>query len=655
MRRNIYTYLVAFLLAVSAVLPVQGQEQKGYRDRAEQYYRSGEYMKAAEIYIRLADTKKPRVSDLERIGECYLNIAEYETAENWYSRAYRMEGHSSETVLNYAEALKQNMRYPEAKEVLESYAEKYGDTEGRVAVQIAGADSSLRWIEEPTDHRIRNEQALNTDLSEFGLYPTSNGALYTAEPKVHAESLKSGMTGRAYLKVFSAERRGTELDRPAVMDEVFNDAKYHVGPIITDKSEKTLYVTRTYPSDEHTERYTDAGDRFRKHNLELLIYTLNSEGDWEEQSFAYNNVKEYSLGHAALSEDEQRLFFASDMSGGYGGVDIWYSDLQADGSWGEPVNAGAQINTSGDDMFPSVYKNTLFYSTNGKAGMGGLDIFEAEIQADGFSTPVNLQYPVNSPGDDFSFVMTQDNDEVIEGFLSSNRTGGVGGDDIYSFLFEKPKIIITLEGVTLNKETGERLPASTVTLLSPDGKVIARKSADAKGEFIFTLDKGTDYIVRGEHEGFHSDTSFIASVFPTKDTVLNTVLELQPMMKVGDKLVLENIYYDFDKDNIRPDAAKILDELIVTLREHPYITIELSSHTDSRGSHAYNDDLSQRRAQSAVNYLVSRGIARDRLVAKGYGERRLTNRCADGVPCSIAEHQANRRTEIEVLSTDYKE
>src|SRR5699024_9966975 len=156
--------------------------------------------------------------------------------------------------------------------------------------------------------------------------------------KVHAESLKSGMTGRAYLKVFSAERRGTELDKPAVMDDLFNDAKYHVGPIITDKSEKTLYVTRTSPRDGDTERYTDAGDRLRKHNLELLIYTLGSEGKWEEQFFAYNNVKEYSLGHAALSEDEQRLYFASDMSGGYGGVDIWYSDLQSDGTWGEPVN-----------------------------------------------------------------------------------------------------------------------------------------------------------------------------------------------------------------------------------------------------------------------------------------------------------------------------
>src|SRR5699024_7510046 len=161
----------------------------------------------------------------------------------------------------------------------------------------------------------------------------------------------------------------------------------------TDQAEQTMFVTRTYPKEENTERYKEEGYRFRKHNLELIIYKLNADGDWEGEGFAYNNVKEYSLGHAALSEDENRLYFASDMPGGYGGVDIWYSEWQDDGSWGEPVNAVEEINTSGDDMFKSVYKNQLFYSTDGKPGMGGLDIFEAEIKENGFGTPVNLKYP----------------------------------------------------------------------------------------------------------------------------------------------------------------------------------------------------------------------------------------------------------------------
>lgn len=645
MTRYIYIFIIGIL---SQIATVQGQEQKGYRGRAEQYFHSGEYMRAADIYTKLVDVRRPRVADLERLGECYLYISEYTVAENWLSRAYRAKDHSEATVLNYAEALKQNGRYPEAKEVLEDYINRYGENE-EVSRQIAGCDSAVHWLADPTPHKIYNMTGVNTDLSEFGFYPTTNGGLYAAEPKVYAEDLKSQMTGRGYLKVFSAEKSGADYTNQVMMDEVFNDSRYHVGPIVTDAPQRTLYVTRTYPGKEDAERYKWEGRRFRKHNLELKIYRMDAEGEWQEEDFAYNNVKEYSLGHAALSTDGRRLYYASDMPGGHGGVDIWYSELSEDGSWGQPINAGPSINTAGDEMFPSVYGDQLFFSSDGHAGMGGLDIFESLIMGDSFGSPVNLRYPVNSAGDDFCFVMVNDDWEAIEGFLSSNRTGGVGGDDIYRFSFSKPKIIITLEGLTLNKETGERLPASRVSLYSPSGTLIARKSADSKGEFTFSLERGTDYIVRAEHEGFHSDSTFIAGVYPIADTVVKAVLELEPMFLVGQKFVLENIYYDFDKHNIRPDAAEVLDELVITLRDNPTLKIELSSHTDSRGSDSYNMKLSQRRAQSAVDYLVSRGIARDRLVAKGYGESRLVNHCSNGVPCSIAEHQANRRTEIEVL------
>lgn len=645
MTRYIYIFILGFL---SLSMVAEAQEQKGYRGRAEQYFRSGEYMRAAEIYSRLVDVKRPRVADIERLGECYLYISEFETAENWLSRAYRSDGHSSETVLHYAEALKQNGRYPEAKEVLLDYSTRYGESD-EVSLQIAGCDSAVLWLADPTAHRIHNLEAVNTDLSEFGFYPTGNGGIYAAEPKVYSESLKSQMTGRGFLKVFSVESVGEDYVNPVLMDAPYNDARYHVGPIIADAAQRTLYVTRTYPDSENTERYNDADMRFRKHNLELKIYNLDDAGEWVEEDFAYNNVKEFSLGHAALSDDEQRLYYASDMPGGYGGVDIWYSERQTDGSWGAPVNAGETINTAGDEMFPAVFKDRLFFSSNGHVGMGGLDIFESEISGDTFAKPVNLQYPVNSASDDFSFVMLQDNFEAIEGFLSSNRVGGVGGDDIYRFSYAKPKIIITLEGVTLNKKTGERLPASTVSLFSPSGQLIARKAADAQGDFSFSLDRGVDYVVRAEHEGFHSDSTYIGAVFATKDTIIKTVLELEPIFVVGQKFVLENIYYDFDKHNIRKDAAEVLDELVVTMRDNPTLKIELSSHTDSRGSDSYNMKLSQRRAQAAVDYLVTRGIARDRMVAKGYGESRLVNHCKNGVPCSIAEHQANRRTEVEVL------
>src|SRR3546814_638006 len=229
------------------------------------------------------------------------------------------------------------------------------------------------------------------------------------------------------------------------------------------------------------------------------------------------------------------------------------------------------------------------------------------------------------------------------------RKGGQGLDDIYSFSFEKPRIVIILRGTKANKQTSERIEA-TVTLFDGKREIVARKSSGIAGAFEFVLDRNRTYTVLGNKEGYHADSAKVSTHGITKSDTLEVALLLEPIFQVGQTFELENIYYDFDKHNIRPDAAAILDELVRTLRDNPTLKIELSSHTDSRGSNVYNEALSQRRAQSAVDYLVSRGIARDRMVAKGYGETRLVNRCADGIPCSRAEHQANRRTEVTVLA-----
>src|SRR5690606_28869185 len=224
-----------------------------------------------------------------------------------------------------------------------------------------------------------------------------------------------------------------------------------------------------------------------------------------------------------------------------------------------------------------------------------------------------------------------------------------GSDDIYSFTFEKPKIIIVLKGTTADKQTGERLSAS-VTLYDEKRQIVAKKISTETGVFAFVLDRNRTYTVLGQQEGYHADSAKVSTMGITKSDTLEVALLLEPVFKPGDTFELENIYYDFDKHHIRPDAAAILDELVRTMRDNPTLKIELSSHTDSRGSDAYNLALSQRRAQAAVDYLVSRGIARDRMVARGYGETRLVNDCGNGVPCSRAAHQANRRTEVTVLA-----
>jgi len=644
---NRYIGIMIALLMVFAVAAV-AQEQPGLRDRADELYNRYEYANAVKLYAKLVDTRKPRLQDLERLADSYAKMNDYESAENWYARVVQQADSKPENLLRYGEILKMNGKYAEAKKQLEAYATQTGNA-SLVAMQIAGCDSALQWMASPTLHKLRNEAAVNTSNSEFSAFPIGDRVYYAGEPANESAKNRYGWTGNAFLRVYTAplSQEGSLLE-PTLANEALNTGEYHVGPVVSEADGNTLYVTRTYPGKDG-EREKAAGLKYRTQTLELYIYHREGDG-WTAEPFAYNNVKEYSVGHAALSTDGNLLYFVSDMPGGQGGTDIWYSERQADGTWGTPVNAGANINSAGDELFPGIGPDgTLYYSSDGLPGMGGLDIFQSTGKKAQWSRPENLKYPVNSASDDFAYLVYEEDEAGFRGFLASDRKGGKGGDDIYSFAFEKPKIIIILKGTTSDKTTGERLPTTAVTLFDGQREIVAKQQSNADGTFEFVLDRDRDYTVLGQKEGYHADSAKVSTQGITRSDTLEVALLLEPVFQVGQTFELENIYYDFDKHNIRPDAAAILDELVRTLRDNPTLKIELSSHTDSRGSNAYNEALSQRRAQSAVDYLVSRGIARDRMVAKGYGEARLVNRCADGVACSAAEHQANRRTEVTVL------
>lgn len=638
--------MVILLLAFSATY---GQEQPGLRDRAEQAFLRYEYANAAALYVKLADSRKPRLADLERLAYCYMQMKDYESAENWYARVAAMDGSSPENLLRYGEVLKMNGKYAGAKEQLEAYAEKTGDR-GRVSVQLAGCDSALIWMADPTVHRLRNE-GVNTSLAEFSVFPAGDKVYYAGEPDAHMRGVATyGWTGNPFLRVYTADRGADNgLSNAVIAATGINNGPYHTGPVASSTDGRTLYVTRTHAGKDG-EITREERRRYRTNRLELYVYTQDGKGGWQSEPFAYNNVKAYSVGHAALGGDGSILYFVSDMPGGRGGTDIWYSERQAGGSWGAPVNAGAVINSAGDELFPNIgLDGTLYYSSDGFAGMGGLDVFGATGSGQQWSAPRNLRYPVNSPGDDFAYITTYEGYEGIAGYLSSNRTGGKGSDDIYSFTFERPRIVIILQGTASDKNTKDRLADVSVTLYDGSREIVARKRTDGSGTFEFVLDRDRQYMVLGQKEKYHGDSAGVSTMGITMSDTLEVALLLEPIFEVGRTFELENIYYDFDKHNIRPDAAAVLDELVRTLRDNPTLRIELSSHTDSRGSDAYNMALSQRRAQSAVDYLVSRGIARDRMVARGYGETRLVNGCGNGTPCSREDHQANRRTEVTVL------
>ncbi|WP_353129262.1 OmpA family protein [Parapedobacter pyrenivorans] len=627
---------------------VRAQEQPTLRDRAEELYRRYEYAHATQLYLKLVDTRKPRLEDLERLSDSYWKMNDYESAVKWYAKLIAHEDHTPEQLLRYGEALKANGKYTEAKRQLEAYALSTGDG-AAVALQLAGCDSALRWMANPTMHRLRNEREVNTPRSEFSVFSSGKHVFYAGEPSEATTSDTYGWTGNPFLQVFAAPMTSTgELGSGTIFDELNSETRFHIGPVTASADGGTLYVTQTH-AHKAGEFVRESVRRYRTQLLELYCY--QRKGDrWIGEPFAYNNVSAYSLGHAALSPDGNTLYFISDMPGGQGGTDIWYSERQLNGSWGSPINAGAVINSAGDELFPNVAADGIMYfASDGFAGMGGLDVFQAMGSKGKWSNPVNLGYPVNSATDDFAYLVHSEYPDGLRGFLSSNRPGGVGRDDIYSFSYTEPKIFLILQGTTSDKTSGEPLSNVTVTLVDGDRQVIGRKDSEA-GAFAFELDPGRTYNVSGQKQGYSADSAAVSTLGITASDTLRIALLLEPAYRVGQTFELKNIYYDFDKHDIRADAARVLDELVRILDDNQTLKIELSSHTDSRGSRLYNEALSKRRAKAAVDYLASRGIAPDRLVARGYGETRPVNDCSDSVPCSREAHQANRRTEITVLA-----
>jgi len=624
---------------------VNAQDQLGIRDRADKLYTEYQYAKAAAIYLKLTDVKNPKLKDMERLADCYSKMNKYEDAEIWYARAVAEPGSSPENLISYGEILKANSLYAKAKTVLQEYATKTGNKD-RVAVALAGCDSAQIWLSSPTRHKLRNELAVNTQYSEFSATPVGNRVFYAGEPEVADFSKKYGWTGNSFLRIFTATKSDDNtLNTPLIAGSELNSETYHIGPLTTTQSGDMFLITRTYPGKDAGIK-KDSRGIYRTNKMELYFQSF-VYGKWQKPiPFAYNNVKEYSVGHAALSPDGRILYFVSDMPGGQGGTDIWFTELQADGNWGSCFNAGNQVNTAGDELFPTVSKDgTLYFSSNGWPGMGGLDIFRSRGKKDNWSKPANMKYPVNSAGDDFSYII---NEAQSAGYLSSNRKNGKGSDDIYSFSYQKPKNSHYIKGVVYDKKTGLRLQAAVTMFAS--NSVVARQETAADGAFVFQADEQTPYNIQGVKFSYYSDSVNVVIRPSEVDDTAKVALYLEPLFEKGKTIRIENIHYNFDKDDIRADAAVILDKLVKTMHENPSLKIELASHTDSRGTDVYNHDLSQRRAQSAVNYLVTRGISRDRMIAKGYGESKLLNKCKDGVECTDDEHQANRRTEFTVLS-----
>ena len=651
-----YTITNIFAVILIAILTTGTSFGQRKLVKARELKEEYQYSNALAMFTEHFKSSTPKkAEDIRDIAHCYLMMNDIESAQQWLSRINTMNVYSPVEMFNYANALKSAGDYDNAIAQYRRYADLFPERSAKLPDWIESCKEAKVWIEKPLAFSIENVENINSENSDFGLIPFKNEFIFSSDRVLSNKEYSSqeifGWTGNPYLKIFSIKKVDEEITsyKPVPVDGI--NSTFHNGPGVFDPSTDRIYYTLTkmqkvesLPTNSDPTSFEDFSNPDQYINrLEIYSARLDNNKWVDIKPFEYNNSEKYSVGHPCITEDGNIIYFASNMPGGYGNSDIYYCVRMPNSKWSEPVNAGPTINTEGKEVFPVLDQNgTLYFSSDGQKGMGGLDIFETQGSKNQWTQPENLKYPINSPKDDFLPYFTNPG---ISGYLSSNRDGGKGLDDIYYFSKEmtivvstkarlKDNVIIPLEDVNLNFDE-----------LLKDKK--SDFKTDDEGFFTKQANCNTVLKITGTKEGYLSQSKAFQGTCTNKNDTMFVDLILDKIEE-NRSYVLENIYYDFDKWNIRPDAAIELDKLIKILNDYPNIDIELGSHTDARGTNKYNENLSQKRAESAVAYIISKGIEKRRITAKGYGENKLRNNCSDGISCTDDEHQLNRRTEFTV-------
>lgn len=767
LRKLIFVWLVFFFRLVPLTAQISAN-----LEQADQLYQQYGYHAAATLYEQVdAD-----LAALERLANSYRLNHDTENAEIQYAKLVEQSDNPLH-FLYYAQALHSNGKLDLAKTFYLKYDEAVSDKNDRRGKRIAHAINQLSTLTS-ADVQFENAAAINSDKSDFSPVFYKNGIVFvsTRSADQHLKSAvlqKDKWTGDDYSALYFAD---FQEDGTTASPELFAtglDAKFHEGPLTFSRKGDMLLYTRNVSKQKkqgNKEYFLKIATAIRLNNKWLKDDPFDL-GDW-----ACNDV------HPTLSADGQQLIFASDRPGGYGGMDLYLTTF-SNGHWGVPINLGSTINTPGQEVFPFLYDDgTLYFASDGWGGFGGLDIFHSQLDelAD-WEQATNLGLPFNSPKDDFGYLLDVTG---TEGYLSSAREGGLGKDDLYHFILPKPQsnklnhfpnttlcvidesdgralggasvAIFTknkmgeyqgyenddlvklvakeganefakqilpvepfaptepfnreiatapdgaiqvyfaekneyliqvrmngyeeayhhfdpenanqcialkpthftyLKGQVVDNLTGKFIANANLTLINLKTMEEKSGSSDEDGHYQFCLEKEADFIVKASKENFGEDNAIVStfqvdgnSGLVHRDLQLNAVsiseTENKPIAESGFLIELEQIYYNYGTANIRPDAAKELDQIALFLQRNTNLSIELRSHTDSRGEAAYNKELSQQRAKAAADYLIQKGISSERVTAIGMGEEHLLNGCVDGKECSEAEHQVNRRTEV---------
>ncbi|WP_430614521.1 OmpA family protein [Flavobacterium sp. JP2137] len=621
--------------------------------RADKDYDKLAYIDAIKIYEKIAERGHVNTDILKNLGNAHYFNAQYQEANKWYGQLFTdfpSAEIEAEYFYRYAQTLKNVGQEAQAANYLKQFAQKNNESSRAKIIQ---ADKDYQAEITKNSGRFDIQDAgINTTYADYGSSFYQDQVLFsTARDTSNFAKKVHTWTDEAFTTIYAADiQEDGTLTKAKKFSRKISTKFNEATPVVT-KDGQTMYFTR---NNYDGVRRTDS-----KKTTLLKIYRAElKDGKWTNVTELPFNSNQFNTAHPALNPAEDMLYFVSDRPGGFGQADIWRIAI-TDKQFGTPENLGATINTDGRETFPFISADDeLYFATDGRPGMGGLDVYATKIKADGsFNDVQNIGAPVNSADDDFAYIINKTNKR---GYFSSNRATGVGNDDIYAFKENRALVLDcnqALKVTVVDAKTRQIISNASLNLYQMDYTDKANTDKmDANSQYLFdtAYDCGTSYRVKATAPDYSVKEEVVALPNESGVTELTIVLERTKIpLKEGDDLFkvlnLNPIYFDLDKDNIRPDAAMELAKVFAVMEEYPNMVVDVRSHTDSRASHKYNDNLSERRAKSTAAWLISNGIEPKRLTWKGYGERQLTNKCADGVPCTEEEHQANRRSEFIIV------
>ncbi len=622
------------ILALSSFsLIAQNKDTK----KADKHFSRFEFVEAAEDYAKLVEDGKADAYVYAQLAESYYNIFNTQEAERWYAKALETSD-NPDMIFKYAQMLKANGKYEESNTQMAKFASMRPSDDRAIAFN-KNPDYLPKILEKGKKFNIQNLD-FNTEYSDFG-GTLKNGKLYITSAR-NTTRKTYGWNEQPFLDIYEMTKNDDGSYQAATLVEDKVNTKYHEGVVSFSPDGNTMYFSRESFFEKEYEK--DSISKIR-YSLLHLFKATKENGNWSNVEGFPLNSENYSVKNPSVSADGKTLYFASDMPGGYGLYDIYKAAINDDGTLGEPENLGQKVNTQGQEMFPFISSNnTLYFSSNGHLGLGNLDVFYTK-EIDGKLAPVrNVGIPVNSSADDFAFHLDE---ETEEGYVSSNRDGGKGSDDVYAIKKLQPLCDVLIAAIITDSETRNPLGGASVTMYDDAGNKLLTKMTNADGlaEFIVECGKSSDLEVT--KDGFESRR---VTVNGSEEEEVEVPIALDPIEEIiaEDRVELNPIYFDFDKSNITAQAAFELDKLVQIMNKYPDMVISATSHTDSRGSAAYNEKLSDRRAKTTVQYVVSKGIDKSRISGEGKGENEPKVSC--GSNCTEEEHQLNRRSEFIIVS-----